>query len=75
MKTLKITYEKRAYSEDEAKDAILKFRADAQAQGYNVAAAGYTYKSKKKAGEVVAEAWIVKCVASYDEIWDEGEGK
>ena len=33
-----------------------------------------TYKSKKKKGEVVAEAWVVKCVAVYDEVWDEGEG-
>ena len=30
MKLLKITYEHRAYTEDEAKDAILKFRNDAK---------------------------------------------
>lgn len=74
MKPLKVTYEHRAYSEDEAKDAILKFRNDAKEQGYLVGAAGYTYKSKKKKGEIVAEAWVVKCVAVYDEVWDEGEG-
>lgn len=74
MKLLKVTYEHRAYTEDEAKDAILKFRNEAKENGYHVGAAGYTYKSKKKKGEVVAEAWIVKCVAIYDEIWDEGEG-
>lgn len=74
MKTLKITYEKRAYTEDDAKDAIIKFRNEAAEGGYTVGAAGYTYKAKKKKGEVVAEAWIVKCVAIYDEIWDEGEG-
>lgn len=74
MKLLKTTYEQRTYTEDEAKDAILKFRASAAENGYTVGAAGYTYKAKKKKGEVVAEAWIVKCVAIYDEIWDEGEG-
>jgi hypothetical protein len=74
MKLLKVTYEHRAYTEDEAKDAILKFRNDAKEQGYLVGAAGYTYKSKKKKGEVVAEAWVVKCVAVYDEVWDEGGG-
>ena len=78
MKPLKVTYEHRAYTEDEAKDAILKFRAEAAEKKYTVGAAGYTYKAKKKKknGEsvVVAEAWIVKCVAIYDEIWDEGEG-
>ena len=74
MKLLKVTYEQRTYTEDEAKDAILKFRAKAAEDGYTVGAAGYTYKAKKKRGEVVAEAWLVKCVAIYDEIWDEGEG-
>ena len=74
MKLLKVTYEHRAYTEDEAKDAILKFRAEAAEKKYTVGAAGYTYKAKKKKGEIVAEAWIVKCVAIYDEIWGEGEG-
>lgn len=74
MKTLKITYETRAYTEDDAKDAINTFRAKAKEEGYTVGAAGYTYKTKKKKGEIVAEAWVVKCVAIYDEVWDEGEG-
>ena len=74
MKLLKVTYEHRVYTEDEAKDAILKFRNEAKDNGYLVQSAGYTYKSKKKKGEVVAEAWVVKCVAVYDEVWDEGEG-
>jgi hypothetical protein len=74
MKLLKVTYEHRAYTEEEAKDAILKFRNEAKDNGYLVGAAGYTYKAKKKKGEVVAEAWVVKCVAVYDEVWDEGEG-
>lgn len=75
MKLLKVTYEHRAYTEEEAKDAILKFRTEAAEKKYTVGAAGYTYKCKKKKNiGVVAEAWIVKCVAIYDEIWDEGEG-
>lgn len=74
MKLLKVTYEHRAYSEEEAKNAILKFREDAEKEKYTVQSAGYTYKTKKKAGMVVAEAWVVKCVAAYDEVWDEGEG-
>ena len=73
MKLLKVTYEHRAYTEDEAKDAILKFRNEAKENGYLVQSAGYTYKSKKKKGEVVAEAWVVKCVAVYDEVWDVAE--
>ena len=76
MKPLKITYENRAYTEDEAKDAILKFREGAHEGGYTVGAAGYTYKTKKKKKDgIVAEAWIVKCVAIYNDIWDEEEGK
>ena len=74
MKVLTITTETRAYSEDEAKAIINIFRENAANEGYIVKAAGYSYKTKKKKGEVVAEAWAVKCVASYDEIWDEVEG-
>lgn len=75
MKTLKITYETRAYTEDEAKNAISDFRERAREEGYIVGAAGYTYKTKKKKGAVVSEAWVVKCVAAYDDVWDEGEGE
>ena len=73
MKQLKTTCEYRAYTEEEAKNAILAFRAKASEEGYTVGAAGYTYKAKKKKGEIVAEAWIVKCVAIHNEIWDEEE--
>ena len=59
MKLLKVTYEHRAYTEDDAKIAIIKFRAEAEEKGYRVGAAGYTYKAKKKKGEVVAEAGVV----------------
>ena len=74
MKTLKITTEARAYTEEEAKEYIEDFRVSAAQNHYTVAAAGYTYKTKKKKGEVVAEAWICKCVAEYNPIWEEDEG-
>lgn len=71
MKTLKITYETRAYTEEEAKLILDKFRKDAEEQGYTVGANGYTYKSKKSKGQIVDEAWICKCTAIYNEVWDE----
>ena len=74
MKVLKITTEARAYTEEEAKEYIEAFRTAAAEKHYIVAAAGYTYKTKKKKGEVVAEAWICKCVAEYNPIWEEDEG-
>ena len=73
MKTLKITTEARAYSELEAKDYIEQYRQNAAAQHYTVAAAGYTYKTKKKKGEIIGEAWICKCVAEYNTIWEADE--
>lgn len=73
MKTIKITTESRAYTEQEAKDFIEKFRSEANEKGYIVSAAGYTYKTKKKNKEVVAEAWICKCIAQYNDIWEEDE--
>jgi hypothetical protein len=75
MKLLTITQEQRAYSEQEARDFVDTFRKEAAKEGYTVKSAGWSYKAKKKKGEVVAEAWITKCVAVYDEIWDEMEGE
>lgn len=73
MKSLKTTYEYRAYTEEEAKSAVIKFHEGSKQEGYTVGSAGYVRKEKKKKGEVVSEAWIVKCVAIYDTIWDEDE--
>ena len=73
MKTLKITTEARAYSEEEAKEYIEAFRVNAAQNHYTVAAAGYTYKTKTKKGEVIAEAWICKCVAEYNKVWEDDE--
>ena len=44
MRILKITTEARADTETQAKDYIEHFRTQAKEEGYNVAAAGYTYK-------------------------------
>jgi len=73
MKTLKITTEARAYTEEEAKEYIEAFRLSAAERHYTVAAAGYTYKTKKKKGEIIAEAWVCKCVAEYNPVWEEDE--
>ena len=73
MKTLKITTETRAYSEEEAKEYIEDFRTGAARGGYVVASAGYTHKTKTKKKEIIAEAWIVKCVAEYNSIWEADE--
>lgn len=73
MKTLKVTTEARAYTEEEAKEYIEAFRLGAAERHYTVAAAGYTYKTKKKKGEIIAEAWVCKCVAEYNPIWEEDE--
>lgn len=75
MKLLTITSEYRAYSEDEAKNFIETFRKEAVEKGYTVKSAGWIRKEKTKKKMVVAEAWVVKCVAVYDTVWDEGEGE
>ena len=75
MKLLSITSEFRAYTEEEAKEHIEAFRKEAREKGYTIKSAGWTHKTKTKSKVVVAEAWIVKCTAIYDEIWDDGEGE
>lgn len=75
MKLLTITSEYRAYSEEEAKDYIESFRKKAISEGYTVKSAGWTHKEKTKKKVVVAEAWVVKCVAIYNNVWDDGEGE
>lgn len=70
MKTLEVTTKIRAYSEEEARDFLDNFKAKSSAEGYVVGANGYTYKSKKSKGEIIDEAWICKCTAIYNEVWD-----
>ena len=73
MKRLKVTEEYRAYSEQEAIDALNEARAKQNTEGYTLGANGYKYKTKKAKGEIIAEAWIVSITKVYDEIWDEGD--
>lgn len=75
MKLLTTTTEYRAYSEEEAKEYIEAFRKEARDKGYVVKSAGWTHKEKTKKKVVVAEAWVVKCVATYNPVWDDGEGE
>ena len=73
MKRLKITEEYRAYSEEEAIQAINGARALQEEGGYTLGANGYKYITKKAKGVVIAEAWIVSITKIFDEVWDEGD--
>ena len=68
---LETTNKYRADSEIEAKDMIEQFRAQASEKGYLVKKASYEYKAKKSKGEVVAEAYLVTLVSTYQGFWDE----
>ena len=70
MKKLKVTEEYRAYSEEEAIQAINGARALQEEGGYTLGANGYKYRTKKAKGEIIAEAWIVSITKIFDEIWD-----
>lgn len=70
MRLLKVTEEYRADSEQEAKEAIERFRQEALEKGYMLGACGFTYKDKKSKGEVIDEAWVVKVVKNYGKVWD-----
>ena len=73
MKTLKITEEYRAYTEEEAINAIANARALQEDNGYTLGASGYKYKTKKSKGQIIGEAWVVTMTKIYDDVWDEGE--
>ena len=73
MKRLKVTEEYRAYSEQEAIDALNEARAKQNTEGYTLGANGYKYKTKKAKNEIVGEAWVVSVTKVYDEVWDEGD--
>lgn len=71
MRILKQTEEYRADTEEEAKEIMEKFRAEAPSKGYTLGASGYTYKTKKAKGEIIDEAWVVKVVKVIGGVWDE----
>lgn len=72
MKTLKITTEARAYTEEEAKEYIDEFRSKASTSvpNYIAGAASFTYKTKKKKGEVISDGYLVKVTKIYNDFWD-----
>ena len=65
MRKLKITEEFKAYSEEEAIQALEALRANQQKEGYTLGANGYKYKTKK------AKAWIVSATKIFGEVWDD----
>lgn len=71
MRILKQTEEYRADTEEEAKEIMEKFRAEAPQKGYTLGSSGYTYKTKKAKGEIIDEAWVVKIVKVIGGVWDE----
>lgn len=74
MRRLKVTEEFKAYSEEEAIQAIEEMRAAQQKEGYTLGANGYKYKTKKAKGEIIAEAWVVTATKIYGEVWDDLDG-
>lgn len=71
MKKLKVTEEFRAYTEEEAIQALNDLRANQEKEHYTLGANGYKYKTKKSKGEIIDEAWIVTATKIYTEVWDE----
>lgn len=69
MRKLKITEEFKAYTEEEAIQALNDLRANQTKEGYTLGANGYKYKTKKAKGEVVGEAWIVTATKIFGEVW------
>lgn len=71
MRKLKVTEEFKAYTEEEASEALNKLRENQFKEGYKLGANGYKYKSKKAKGEIIAEAWIVTATKIYGEVWED----
>ena len=64
------TIELRADTEQEAKQLIEEYRANASKKGYTLGAAGYTYKTKKSKGEIIDEAYVCKFVLIFNNVWE-----
>lgn len=71
MRKLKITEEFKAYTEEEAIQAIQTFRDNQSKEGYVLSKSGYTYKTKKAKGEIIDEAWIVTVTKNLGGVWDD----
>ena len=70
MRTLKVTEEYRTDSENEAKEVMERFRAEAREKGYHINKSGYTYKVKKSKGDIIDEAWVVSITKEYSSVWE-----
>nr|DAI57068.1 MAG TPA: hypothetical protein [Caudoviricetes sp.] len=70
MLILKETCEYRVDTEEQAKEAMEILRDSAAAKGYTIGSCGYTKKEKKAKGEIIDEAFLIKCVKIYGTIWD-----
>lgn len=66
----KNTIEMACASEKEARQYIDEIREESVREGYKVAKAGYTYKEKKKKGEVIGQIWLVTITQVFAGIWD-----
>lgn len=71
MRKLKITEEFKAYTEEEAIQAVQTFKDNQAKEGYILSKSGYTHKTKKAKGEIVSEAWIVTVTKILGEVWDD----
>ena len=70
MLILKETCEYRVDTEEQAKEVMEILRDSAAAKGYTIGSCGYTKKEKKAKGEIIDEAFLIKCVKIYGTIWD-----
>lgn len=69
-RTIKITKEIVVNTEEEAVATLDKARKEAGEKGYILEKYGYTYKTKKAKGEIIAEAWLVRYTETYGGVWD-----
>ena len=67
---LEQTIKFKAFSEEEAKELLEKYRTKACEEGYQLKKGSYEYKAKKAKGEVVEEAWIVSITQIFGSLWE-----
>jgi len=73
MRLIKQTEEYIVDTEEEAIELIQAFKQNAQEKDYKLGASGYTYKSKKAKGEIIAEQYLVKIAKILGGVWDDYE--
>lgn len=73
MRLIKKTEEYVVDTEEQAIAAIQNFREEAEREGYVLGTSGYTLKTKKSKGEIIAEQYVVKVTKIFGGIWDDFE--